>query len=130
MTGARAILAELLAECEALGIRLALAGDGGLTIDAPQDALTLELLDRLRANKFELLALLGPTVGPEAEPLGPDGWPADCIGPDELTPCPKCGTLESWQSVAGDMFGLTPGKWRCLRCDPPGCRVMVRNFTK
>lgn len=35
----------------------------------------------------------------------------EVIDPDELTPCPKCGTLEQWQSLAGN--------WRCLRCDPP-----------
>lgn len=26
-------------------------------------------------------------------------------------PCPTCGTLELWQSMAGN--------WRCQRCDPP-----------
>jgi len=30
---------------------------------------------------------------------------------DPPDPCPKCGTLELWQSLAGN--------WRCLRCDPP-----------
>ncbi len=30
---------------------------------------------------------------------------------DPPDPCPECGTLELWQSLAGD--------WRCLRCDPP-----------
>ena len=44
-------------------------------------------------------------------PLGPDGWPLDCIDPDDLDPCPKCGTLELWQTLFGN--------WRCLRCDPP-----------
>ena len=29
----------------------------------------------------------------------------------EVLPCPECGTLELWQSLAGN--------WRCLRCDPP-----------
>jgi TubC N-terminal docking domain len=47
---------DLLAECKALGIRLTVAGDGGLSIDAPQDALTPDLLDRLKAHKAELLA--------------------------------------------------------------------------
>jgi hypothetical protein len=62
MTGAHT---DLLAECKAQGIRLALAGDGGLAIDAPQDALTPDLLDRLKANKAELLAMLRPA--PRAE---------------------------------------------------------------
>ena len=34
-------------------------------------------------------------------------------------PCPVCGSLELWQSVAGDLLGLTPGRWRCMKCDPP-----------
>lgn len=58
MTGAPSILADLLADCEAHGIRLALAGDGGLVIDAPQNTLTPELLGRLKAHKGELLAVL------------------------------------------------------------------------
>jgi len=69
MTGAPFLLADLLADCEAHGIRLALAGDGGLTIDAPQDALTPGLLDRLRSSKADLLAMLRPA--PEAVPALP-----------------------------------------------------------
>ena len=30
---------------------------------------------------------------------------------DPPDPCPKCGTLELWQSLVGN--------WQCLRCDPP-----------
>lgn len=172
MSGAPSILAELLADCVANGIRLALADGGGLEIDAPPDALTRDLLDRLKANKADLLELLRPAsqVAPInqanaaavwqaaldmlggdplfppdvmealrsadarwiddapdcdlateliAEPLGSDGWSVDCIEPNGLTPCPKCGTLELWQSAAGDIFGLTPGRWRCMKCDPP-----------
>lgn len=33
--------------------------------------------------------------------------------------CRRCGSLELWQSVAGDLFGVTPGRWRCVQCDPP-----------
>ena len=58
MNGAASLLAELLADCDAHGIRLLLADDGGLTIDAPQDDLTPDLLDRLKAHKAELLTLL------------------------------------------------------------------------
>jgi hypothetical protein len=52
MTGAHS---DLLAECEAHDIRLTVAGDGGLSIDAPQEALTPDLVDRLKAHKAELL---------------------------------------------------------------------------
>ena len=33
-------------------------------------------------------------------------------------PCPKCGSWEQWQTAAGDLFGRTPGNWRCEKCDP------------
>ena len=68
MTAAASTIAELLTDCEAHGVRLLPANDGGLTIDAPQDALAPELLARLKAHKAELLALLQPT--PDAAPIG------------------------------------------------------------
>lgn len=49
---------QLLSECAARGIRLALAGSGRLSIDAPRDALTPELLEELRDAKPELLQIL------------------------------------------------------------------------
>lgn len=60
MSGAPSPLAGLLAECDGHGIRLLLADDGGLTIDVPQDNLTPNLLERLKAHKAELLTLLRP----------------------------------------------------------------------
>lgn len=120
-------LAELLAECDAHGIRLVPAGDGGLTVDAPAGCLTPDLVERLRAHKAELLAALAarhadqPTTAAgaavradesaDAEPFGPDGWPADSIDPAAVPPCSKCGTLEAWQDLLGD--------WHCTRCRPP-----------
>ena len=71
MTGTPSTLADLLAECDAHGIRLLPADDGGLTIDAPQDALTPDLLDRLKAHKAELLAMLRPA--PDAATASPVG---------------------------------------------------------
>ena len=70
-----------------------------------------------------------------ATPIGPDSKPRDLefievvrpdggrswIHPDYANedfqvidppdPCPECGKLELWQTMAGN--------WRCLRCDPP-----------
>jgi len=133
--------AELLSDLSRLGIQL--EADGERLRYFPRSALTPDLLARLKAYKPDLLAMLRPApdvmddlraaetrwidespdcdlaTEPIAEPIGPDGWPVDCIDPNELTPCPNCGTLELWQSVAGDLFGLTPGQWRCMRCDPP-----------
>ena len=62
-------LTELLADCDAHGIRLLAASDGGLTIDAPQDALTPDLIGRLKAHKGELLGLLRPM--PDVAPVPP-----------------------------------------------------------
>lgn len=58
MTSVPSILSQLLQECGAHGIRLTLAGDAGLTIDAPKDALTTNMLARLKAYKSELLEAL------------------------------------------------------------------------
>lgn len=58
MTRTPSTLDELLADCDAHAIRLALAGCGGLEIDAPSDALTPDLLARLKAHKGDLLAFL------------------------------------------------------------------------
>jgi hypothetical protein len=62
-------LTSLLVECKTCGVRLALAGYGGLAIDAPQDALTPDLLDRLKTHKAELLAMLRPA--PDAARIDP-----------------------------------------------------------
>ena len=56
MTRTPSLLADLLADCDAHGIRLALADGGGLEIDAPQDALTPDLLERLKVHKGKLVA--------------------------------------------------------------------------
>lgn len=60
MSGQDSILADLLAECDAQSIRLVLASNGGLTIDAPQDVLTRELIERLRTYKGEIVAHMRP----------------------------------------------------------------------
>ena len=112
-------LQEVLADCETHGIQLIPAGDAGLTIDAPEGALTSDLIERLKTHKAELLTLLLPAADNDA-----DGWD-DAIEPP--VPCPKCGRLELWQSVAGDSLGQTPGTWRCVRCDPPTTARRLRD---
>ena len=125
MTG----IEKLLADCESQGIRLLLDGNDGLTIDAPQDALTPGLLERLKTNKRELLVILRAKaeatfelVEVESEPYGPDGWPLDSIDLGELEPCSNCGTLELWQTVVGN--------WRCMRCDPPTTSRRLSEFVE
>ena len=97
MSDSPSLLANLLADCDAHGIRLLLADDGGLTIDAPQDALTPDLLDRLKAHKPELLTLLlrasdfDIDSAPDAEPA-----PAALDGPTKEV-C-RCGST-TWRDV-------------------------------
>jgi hypothetical protein len=78
MTGATTLLAELLAYCDAHGVRLLPAGDGGLTIDAPQAALTPALLEFLAAHKADVLATFRPA---------------------DATPRCRCGST-TWRDVA------------------------------
>lgn len=92
---------QLLVSCGTHGIRLSLADGGGLSIDAPQSALTPERLNQIRAYKAELVALL------QAEDV-------DTASADEVIDCPdpcSCGSLELWQSLARN--------WHCLSCEPP-----------
>jgi hypothetical protein len=73
-----------------------------------------DLMEALRSADAHWAAndLRAKTVA-EATPeaLDKESWPADCIDPDELTPCRTCGSLELWQTLAGN--------WRCQNCEPP-----------
>ncbi|MGD9721416.1 MAG: hypothetical protein AB7O59_09425 [Pirellulales bacterium] len=60
MRGPDPTLTDLLAECDAHGIRLLPGGHGGLTIDAPQEVLTPKLIERLRTHKAGLVSQLRP----------------------------------------------------------------------
>jgi hypothetical protein len=96
MTGAPAVLADLLAECEAHGIRLMLAGDG-LEIDAPQDALTPDLLGLLKAHKVDLLATLRPASEAATEDVECDAHrPLKKL--KQSKPVCRCGST-TWRDV-------------------------------
>lgn len=56
-----------------------------------------------------------------------DPWEAAIELPEA---CPRCGSLEMWLSVADDVFGATPGKWRCVRCDPPEAGRRLRKLVE
>jgi hypothetical protein len=90
MTNTISALGDLLAECDAQGIRLAPNNDGGLTIDAPQDVLTLELLDQLRIHKVQLLAHLRPKGRLETRRAMPTA---------QAKPVCRCGST-TWLDVA------------------------------
>lgn len=114
-----AAVSGLLADCAARGVELSLASDGGLTIDAPEAALTPELLTDLREHKAQLVAMLTPPIESDIENGIDDGFDGDFdeeLDPFERAiipppPCPSCGTWELWQSLLGD--------WRCVNCNPP-----------
>ena len=46
---------------------------------------------------------------PATKPHCSDGWPPNTIVPPEG--CKQCGSLDQWQSMAGD--------WHCSICEPP-----------
>lgn len=81
-----------------------------------------EVMEGLRAAEPRIepeITIDGVVVDPEPLELGPDGWPEGSTDISELDPCPKCGSLDQWRTIAGDPKGLTPGNWRCRNCDPP-----------
>lgn len=113
MSGAASPLAELLTDCDAHGIRLLLSDDGGLTIDAPQDALAPELLARLKAHKAELLAMLQPPPDAAAAlPVATRNAPAK-----PTAPVCRCGST-TWRDVP-----IHNGQ--SVRRDCAGCRRFI-----
>ena len=114
-------LAALVADCDARGIRLHPAGDDGLTIDAPQDTLTPDLIERLKAHKAELLALLRPVprvapVQPTAKPIcrcGSTTWRDVLIHNEQSVrrDCSRCGRFLDfplWYGKGAGQVGQHP----------------------
>lgn len=129
--------AQLMTDLARLGICIEAHGDR--LRYSPRSAVTPDLADRMKAHKRELLAILSPdaersaiqwcetaprdevqealesvlaeldAIAAERDRLPAAPEPTAVI--DAPDPCPECGTLELWQSLAGN--------WRCLRCDPP-----------
>ena len=62
----------------------------------------------LAQHGFEAMTFWQPDA-PQTAPGTP--WDAGAIDPDKIPPCLECGSLEQWQSMAGN--------WRCMRCAPP-----------
>lgn len=113
MSGAASPLADLLAECDAHGVRLLPADDGALGIDAPPDALTPDLLGRLKAHKSELLTLLQP-----APPTAPDlHTPTPEAPPTSAKAVCRCGST-TWRDVP-----IHDGQ--SVRRDCAGCRRFI-----
>lgn len=89
------IPAEILARCEAAGIRLRPLPDGRIGA-APRESLTEELRSLIRAHKAELLAALqvpehahaGSTTGADTAPA-----PSPIHVPDRGADCMRCANL-------------------------------------
>ncbi len=78
--------AELLAECRSQGIRLQALDDGQLGVDAPEELLTLALVEALRLHKGELLAMLADgSEDPAEDPHGDGNAAHPVIGSQNLT---------------------------------------------
>jgi len=109
MTVATKSLEKLLADCQAHSIRLTFADGGGLEIDTPQNALTPDLLDRLKAHKADLLAMLrpAPEVAP-APPVATRDAPAK-----SAKPVCRCGST-TWRDVP--IHGGRSVRRDCARC--------------
>lgn len=140
----------LLNHLKARGIELRAAGDR-LRFH-PREAVGAEDLQALRTHKVELLAILSggasdhswptdlpqimrasdvpwhdPETREERLAIALEGCGADPTTEiDLLEPCPRCGSLELWQSLAGDLRGQTPGVWRCIHCEPPSTAWRLR----
>ncbi|MBI2826536.1 MAG: hypothetical protein HYX69_17835 [Planctomycetia bacterium] len=80
-----------------------------MTIDAPQDALTPDLLDRLKAHKAALLAMLRPV--PEAAPALP--VPTRDAPARPVKAVCRCGST-TWQDVP--IHGGRSVRRDCGRC--------------
>ncbi|MEX0978287.1 MAG: hypothetical protein WDZ48_05525 [Pirellulales bacterium] len=105
MTNTMSALGELLAECNAKGIQLVPNDEGDLTIDAPQGALTPDLLEQLKVQKAALVAHLQPRCRherhhtasvPAAKPVcrcGSTTWHDAAIHDGQSTrrDCAQCG---------------------------------------
>ncbi len=97
---------ELMCECQARGIRLNVTRDGGVTIDAPKDALSLELLERVRAHKAELIEQIATKASAAARPVcrcGSTKWREAAIHDGQSTrrDCAGCGRFIDFSSWHG-----------------------------
>jgi hypothetical protein len=112
---------EVLYALQVRDIRLTVDGEQ-LRYDAPEDAITEEVLLCLRQYKAALLTLLQrppdapppPAVDAHAAYI-PPGSPA-CL----LDTCYACGTTRRWRSIYGAVV--------CARCHPPAHVTLVAGW--
>jgi pyochelin synthetase len=105
-------VSEALHMLQARDIQLMVEGDQ-LRYDAPEGAITDEVLTLLRQHKAALLALLAPSTPAKDAAARAPCTPGACTPPAPLTPwypCVVCGSTDRW-----DDHGI----WRCIACWPP-----------
>jgi len=90
---------DLLDELARRTCLLGLDEAGGLVMDD----VPLDVAGAVMDHEAELTRILRIEAASMAEAIDAIIDPPD--------PCQECGTLELWQTLAGN--------WRCLRCDPP-----------
>jgi hypothetical protein len=84
---------DLLALCDAQGIRVQALPDGRLDVDAPEELLTPELVEALRGCKAELLTMLAG---------GPERIGTGMVAGDPRDGAPVAGAPRDGAPVAGD----------------------------
>ena len=94
----------IFAELIRLGVRLEAHDDGRLRY-SPQQVVPPSLVEEMKAHKAELLAYVRIWGACHLVDCGK----GETLDPDEVQPCPKCGSLELWETLAGT--------WRCQHCD-------------
>ncbi len=135
---------QLLEDCEARGIGLSLASDGGLAVDAPEGSLTDDMVDRLKACKPQLLESLAPVADETADPFSdwiewsedgktilahpdflddrpadfgrPGPLPAEKISPPAPDDAPRCDRCGSVRFRDVEIHGGQSVRRDCAKC--------------
>jgi hypothetical protein len=119
-----AVVQAILETCHDQGIVLSVAGEK-LSIDAPEGAVSSDLLDGLRQHKAILLDILrndknepemAHYIGESSPPTPPSiATDVDIVSwdgcPEPPDPCPKCGSLMLWWNLLGRQY--------CMICEKP-----------
>ena len=104
---------EIISELSRLGVQVEAVGER--LRFTPKSAVPADLLDRMKAHKRELLAVLSGRLleGPTAKTdKSPPGELLEAIEPPD--PCPECGSLEMWWDIGERIH--------CMNCEPDGWR--------
>jgi len=106
----------LLNEARAVGLVVLADGDR-LVVRGPRsaDAVARRLLE----HKAEVMRALATPAAAEIPAVAASMYHQDAPGDceeilDVLPPCPTCGSLDLWQTIAGN--------WRCQHCDAAALR--------